>query len=83
MGGNSKIALKKNNLIQTIIFLSTIFGHFLVYLFLVCSCELGQRFFTKFDKLAENINTRDDVKLAHVNCEADSELCETNGVNGN
>jgi len=46
------------------------------------SCELGQRFFTKFDKLAENINVRDDVKLVHVDCDADSEFCNSNDVKG-
>lgn len=46
------------------------------------SSELGERLFGKFDKLAENINTRDDVILAHVNCDADSEFCDTNSVEG-
>lgn len=46
------------------------------------SCELSSRLFAKFDKLAANINARDDVKLGHVNCEADSEFCDTNGVKG-
>lgn len=47
------------------------------------SCELGKRFFTKFDKLAENLNTRDDIQLAYVDCAADSEFCESNGAKGN
>lgn len=47
------------------------------------SCELGKRVFTKFDKLAESVNTRDDIKLAYVDCDADSEFCESNGVKGN
>lgn len=46
------------------------------------SCELGSRTFAKFDELAENINTRDDVKLAYVNCDDNSEFCESKGVNG-
>lgn len=44
---------------------------------------MGKRLFTKFDKLAENINSRDDIKLAYVNCEADSDFCESVGVKGN
>lgn len=46
------------------------------------SCELGSRTFGKFDKLAESVNVRDDVKLAYVNCEADSEFCDSNGIKG-
>lgn len=49
---------------------------------MIFSCELGSRTFGKFDKLAESINIRDDVKLAYVDCDADSEFCETNGVKG-
>lgn len=44
---------------------------------------MGKRLFAKFDKLAENLNTRDDIKLAYVNCEAESDICESNGVKGN
>lgn len=49
---------------------------------LIFSCELGSRTFGKFDDLAETVNTRDDVKLAYVNCDADSEFCESNGAKG-
>lgn len=58
-----------------------LFSHFFFSNF-VYSSELGERLFGKFDKLAENINTRDDVILAHVNCDADSEFCDTNSVEG-
>lgn len=55
---------------------------FFVFCFCNCSCDLGKRFFAKFDKLAESLNVRDDVKLAHIDCEADSEFCDSNGVKG-
>lgn len=37
----------------------------------------------RFEKLAETINVRDDVKLAHVNCDNDKDFCETLKVKGN
>lgn len=51
-------------------------------LFFNFSCELGKRLFAKFDKLAEKINILDDVKLNYVDCDADSEFCDSNGVKG-
>lgn len=50
--------------------------------FAFSSCELSQRLFTKYEKLAENINSRDDVKLAHVNCDSDAEFCESHKAKG-
>lgn len=43
---------------------------------------MSSRFFSKFDKLAENINGRDDVKLGHVNCDTDADFCKSNGAKG-
>lgn len=51
-------------------------------LFFFYSCEIGSRAFAKFDKLAEKVNVRDDVKLAHVNCDADDEFCSLHDVIG-
>lgn len=51
-------------------------------IFLIFSCELGSRTFGKFDKLAESLNIRDDVKLAYVDCDADKQFCNSNGVKG-
>lgn len=47
------------------------------------SCERGKHLFTIFDKIAENVNTRTDIQLGYVDCEADTEFCESNGVKGN
>lgn len=54
--------------------------HFHYHLYF--SCELGSRLFAKFEKLAENINSRDDVKLAHVNCDTDADFCKSKGAKG-
>ncbi|XP_055303776.1 thioredoxin domain-containing protein 5 [Sitodiplosis mosellana] len=72
----SSIELNRDN------FESEIKGKNYLVIFYSQSCELGKRLFTKFDKLAENINNRDDVKLAYVDCNADSEFCDSNGVKG-
>ncbi|XP_031628357.1 thioredoxin domain-containing protein 5 [Contarinia nasturtii] len=72
----SSIELNRDN------FESETNGKNTVVFFYSPSCELSQRFFAKFNKLAENINVRDDVKLVHVDCEADSEFCNSNGVKG-
>lgn len=73
MGGNLVIKAKERLSIQKVIAFSSCFNF---------SCELGKRLFAKFDKLAEKINIRDDVKLSYVDCDADSEFCDSNGVKG-
>lgn len=72
----SSIELNREN------FESEIKGKNALIIFYSPSCEIGKRVFATFDKLAENINSRDDVKLAYVDCDADSELCKSNDVNG-
>lgn len=47
------------------------------------SCALSQRFISKFEKLADALNSRDDLKLAHVNCDDEPKLCESKGGKGN
>lgn len=47
------------------------------FFFLFDSCELSQRFLTKFEKLADAINARDDIQLAHVNCDQEKQFCES------
>lgn len=51
-----------------------------IFFFVFFSCELSQKVFTTFEKLADAINSRDDIKLAHVDCDSDKEFCETNGA---
>jgi len=72
----SSIELNREN------FESEIKGRNNLVIFYSPSCELSKRLFTKFDKLAESINSRNDVKLAYVDCDADSEFCDSNGVKG-
>ena len=72
VGGNFVIKTKERLSIHSFTFFSCF----------NCSCELGKRLFSKFDKLAEKINIRDDVKLNYVDCDADSEFCDSNGVKG-
>lgn len=73
---NSSIELTQSN------FDSEIQGKNVLVAFYSPSCELGSRLFAKFEKLAENINSRDDVKLAHVNCDTDGDFCKSNGAKG-
>lgn len=51
--------------------------------FITNRCELAKRFLdSQYEKLAEEINSRDDLKLARVNCDEHAEFCKSQGVNG-
>lgn len=46
-------------------------------------CELSKRFLENhFEKLAEQINSREDLKLARVNCDEHTDFCKSQGVKG-
>lgn len=49
--------------------------HYLV-IFYAAECELSQKFLPKFEKLAQQLNVRDDLKLGRVNCAEDNDLCK-------
>lgn len=54
----------------------------LIFIFSQESREQNHPFVEKFKKLADEVNSRDDVKLAHVKCDENPKLCESKKVTG-
>lgn len=77
--------VKANNFSRIFYFLylslSPFFCRFVDFSFFFSS-EIGSRAFTTFNKIAELVNGREDIKLVHVNCDADAEFCDTNNAKG-
>lgn len=43
---------------------------------------MSQRFLIPYEKLADSLNVRNDLKLARVNCDEHKDFCIAKNVNG-
>lgn len=58
------------------------YNRFSIILHFFFRCELSQKFLPIYEKLAEQFNTRNGLKLANVNCDANIVLCTSKNIEG-